>query len=147
MVNVSISDVIRVPPAKAFAYISDFENWPRWQGDMKKAELVSGQRGSVGAKYHYISKAMGQTFDSTLWVTDVKPDHRIDFEGERAGMITPKGTYLVEPAEDGAASRVTLNPHPDMHGLGKLMGAVAKPMISKLQREHLAALKRELERA
>ena len=143
MVDVSVSGTIRVPPARAFAYISDFENWPRWQGDMKERKLVSGERGRVGAKYHYISKAMGQTFDSTLWITDSIPDRRVDFEGERAGMITPRGTYLIAPAEGG--SLVTLNPHPAMHGLAKLMSFMAKPMIRKLQKEHLAALTRELE--
>jgi uncharacterized protein YndB with AHSA1/START domain len=145
MVDVRISGIVRVPPAKAFAYISDFENWPKWQGDMKKTALVKGEAGKVGATYRYVSKAMGQTFDSTLRITRIVPGERVDFEGERAGMITPRGTYLVEPAEGG--SRVTLNPHPEMHGVGKLMAFMAGPMIGKLQREHLAALTRELEHA
>lgn len=144
MVDVSISGTVKVPPAKAFAYIADLENWPRWQSDMKVTKLVKGDTGNVGARYHYVSKAMGQTFDSTLWITNVIPDRRIDFEGERAGMITPKGTYLVEATPDG--SRVTLNPHPEMHGFGKLMAGLAAPRIRRLQREHLAALTRELER-
>jgi uncharacterized protein YndB with AHSA1/START domain len=143
MVDVKISGIVRVPPAKAFAYISDFENWPRWQGDMKRTELVGGERGKKGARYHYVSKAMGQTFDSTLAITNVEPDRRVDFEGEWAGTIKPKGTYLVEPAPEGC--RVTLNPHPDMRGLGKIMAGLAGPMIRRLQRQHLEALTRELE--
>ena len=77
MVDVKVSGIVRVPPEKAFAYITDFANWPRWQDDMKKAELVGGERGKVGARYHYVSKAMGQTLqhlfppqDWVFWRSD-----------------------------------------------------------------------------
>lgn len=145
MVDVNVSGTVRATPADVFAFLADFENWPRWQSDMKTTELVEGQRGQAGAVYHYVSKAMGQTFDSTVRIVRVDPPSEITFEGEWAGMMRPSGRYLVEPAPEGA--RVTLNPHPEARGFGKLMAPLMGLMIRRLNHEHLDALRRAVEGA
>lgn len=144
MVDVKVSGTVRAPPEKVFAFLRDLENWPRWQADMKETKLVEGRTGETGARYRYVSKAMGQTFDSTVRLTEVEPGRRVAFEGEWAGMIRPSGAYWVEPAPGG--SSVTLNPHPEARGFGKLMAPLMGPMIRRLNRQHLDALRREMER-
>ena len=146
MLRWSISPVsgdIRAAPDKVFAFLADLANWPRWQSDMKTTTLVNGQQSQVGATYRYVSKAMGQTFDSTVRLVRVDAPREIAFEGEWAGMIRPSGRYLVEPAGDG--TRVTLNPHPEARGIGRIMAPLLAVMIRRLNRQHLDDLRKVLE--
>ena len=144
MVDVSVTGTVRAAPEDVFAYLADLENWPKWQGDMQSASLASGERGQLGAVYRYVSKAMGMTFDSTVRLTRVDAPHEVAFEGEWTGMIRPYGRYLVEPAPEG--SRVTLNPHPQVRGMGRLMAPLIAFMGRRLNKEHLEALRKELEK-
>ena len=143
MVDVKVSGTVGAPPAAVFGFLADLENWPRWQSDMQSTTLIEGQPGQVGARYRYVSKAMGQTFNSTVTVVRVDPLRELSFEGEWAGTIRPSGRYLVEPAPGG--SRVTLNPHPDARGIGRLMAPLIALMIRRLNRAHLDTLRRLLE--
>jgi uncharacterized protein YndB with AHSA1/START domain len=143
MVDVMVSGIVQAPPADVFNFLADLENWPRWQSDMKSATLVEGMRAQPGAVYRYMSKAMGQTFDSTVRLSRVDAPREVGFEGEWTGMLRPSGRYLVEPATGG--SRVTLNPHPEARGAGRLMAPFIGFMIRRLNRQHLDALRQALE--
>jgi uncharacterized protein YndB with AHSA1/START domain len=145
VVNVTVSGIVNAAPDEVFRFLADLENWPRWQSDMKTTTLVEGQPGQVGARYRYVSKAMGQTFDSTVRLVLVDAPHEVAFEGEWTGMIRPSGSYMVEPAGDG--SRVTLNPHPEARGVGRLLQPLIAMMVRRLNRGHLETLRRELERS
>jgi ribosome-associated toxin RatA of RatAB toxin-antitoxin module len=143
MLNVTVSGVVRAAPAEVFSFLADFANWPRWQSDMQTTSLVEGQPGQVGARYRYVSKAMGQTFDSTVRVVRVEALREVAFEGDWAGMIRPSGRYVVEP--DAQGTRVTLNPYPEARGVGRLISPLLSLMIKRLNRQHLEALRKELE--
>jgi uncharacterized protein YndB with AHSA1/START domain len=143
MVDVSVSGIVRAAPEDVFRFLADLENWPRWQSDMKSTRLTEGQRGELGAVYRYLSKAMGMTFDSTVRLTRVDAPREVAFEGEWTGMIRPVGRYLVEPAPEG--SRITLNPRPEVRGVGRIMEPLITLMGRRLNEEHLEALRRELE--
>jgi uncharacterized protein YndB with AHSA1/START domain len=145
MVDVTVSGTVRAAPDEVFRFLADLENWPRWQSDMKSTTLAGGQAGEVGATYRYVSKAMGQTFDSTVRLVRVNAPREVAFEGEWSGMIRPSGRYLVEPAAEG--SRVTLNPRPEVRGIGRIMEPLIAFMGRRLNREHLEALRRVLEKS
>ena len=138
MVDVTVSAVVAAPPERVFPFMADLSNWPRWQADMKSVSLIEGEAGSVGARYRYLSKAMGQTIDSTIRLVRVDPAREIAFEGEWAGMIRPDGRYLVEI--EGSGTRITLNPHPETRRLGSLLAPLLAMIIRRLNRHHLAAL-------
>jgi uncharacterized protein YndB with AHSA1/START domain len=143
MVDVKVSGIVRAAPERVFSFLADLENWPRWQSDMQTTTLLEGQRGQPGARYRYISKAMGQTFDSTVRLVRVDAPREVAFEGEWAGMIRPSGRYLIESTPEGV--RVTLNPHPEARGFGKLMAPLIGVMIKRLNRKHLDALRQAVE--
>jgi uncharacterized protein YndB with AHSA1/START domain len=144
MVDVTVSGTVRAAPEEVFGFLANLENWPRWQSDMKLTTLAEGHRGEVGAVYRYLSKAMGMTFDSTVRLTRVDVPREVAFEGDWTGMIRPNGRYLVEPAPEG--SRVTLNPRPEVRGIGRIMEPLIAFMGRRLNREHLEALRKELEK-
>ena len=102
--DITVVGFVRADPEVVFRYLADLENWPSWQDDMKSTTLVDGERGQVGARYRYVSKAMGQTFDSTVTLVKVDPPGEVAFEGEWAGMMRPLGRYLVEEATAYAAA-------------------------------------------
>ncbi len=143
VINLEVIGIVRAPVQKVFDYLVELENWPRWQSDMKESRIVAGERGKVGAKYQYLSKAMGQTFNSTVQLSRVEPGRLVEFEGEWVGMIRPNGAYRVEAVPEG--SRVTLNPHPETRGFGSLIAPLMSMMIKGLNRKHLDALRQELE--
>lgn len=142
MIDVRVSGIVKASPEVVLGFLADLANWPRWQHDMQSAELTSGAAGQPGAEYHYVSKAMGQTFDSTARLTRVDPT-QVAFEGDWAGMIRPAGRYIIEPVPEG--TRVTLNPHPEARGLGRLMEPLMGWMIKRLNERHLADLRTALE--
>jgi uncharacterized protein YndB with AHSA1/START domain len=144
MVDVKVRGTMRAAPDAVFAFLADLENWPRWQSDMQTTTLVEGQRAQPGARYRYISKAMGQTFDSTIRLVRADAPREVAFEGEWAGMIRPSGRYLIEPAPEGTL--VTLNPHPETRGLGMVMAPLIGIMIKRLNRKHLDDLRHAVER-
>jgi uncharacterized protein YndB with AHSA1/START domain len=144
MVDVKVSGTVRAAPDAVFGFLADFENWPRWQSDMQVTTLVEGQQGEAGARYRYVSKAMGQTFDSTVTVVRADAPREVAFEGEWTGMIRPSGRYVVEAAPGG--SRVTLNPHPEARGVGRIMAPLLAVMIKRLQRQHLDAIRQAIEK-
>jgi ribosome-associated toxin RatA of RatAB toxin-antitoxin module len=144
MVDVRVSGTVRASPDDVYQFLADLENWPRWQSDMKVTELTDGAPGHVGAQYRYVSKAMGQTFDSTVRLSRAEAPREVAFEGEWTGMIRPSGRYLIEPAPEG--SRVTLNPHPETRGVGRLMAPLMGLMIKRLNGQHLETLRRAVER-
>src|SRR5947208_13054327 len=109
MVDVTVSGIVRAPPSEVFAFLADLGNWPRWQSDMQTTTLLEGQPATVAARYRYVSKAMGQTIDSTVRLVRVDAEREVAFEGEWAGMIRPTGPYLVVPTQDGDG--VSVNPH------------------------------------
>lgn len=74
----------------------------------------------------------------------VDAPREVAFEGEWTGMIRPSGRYLVEPAAEG--SRVTLNPRPEVRGLWRIMEPLITFAGRRLNREHLEALREQLER-
>jgi ribosome-associated toxin RatA of RatAB toxin-antitoxin module len=100
--DITVSGVVPAAPDDLFRFLADLANWPRWQSDMQTTTLIDGQPGEVGARYRYVSKAMGQTFDSTVRLANVDAPREVTFEGEWTGMIRPSGRYLVEPAPDGS---------------------------------------------
>jgi carbon monoxide dehydrogenase subunit G len=144
MVDVTVSGVVRAAPDVVFAFLADLENWPHWQADMQTTTLAEGEAGQAGAVYRYVSKAMGQTFDSTVRLARVDAPREVAFEGEWAGMVRPSGRYLVEPAAEG--TRVTLNPHPETRGVGRILAPLIGLMIKRLNQRHLDALRQVLER-
>jgi len=143
MVDVTVNGPVRSDPATVYRYLAELSNWPRWQSDMKSSTLVTGTPGEFGATYRYVSKAMGQTFDSTVRIVRADGSREIAFEGDWAGMMRPNGRYLVEPAPGG--STVTLNPHSDARGVAKVLAPLMAMMIRRLNLKHLADLRRELE--
>ena len=77
MVTVQVEIDIKHPAVKTFAFISNFENNPKWQKGMQKCTIVTSGDLRVGTQYHQEAKFLGKDIISTFEVTDYIPGQMI----------------------------------------------------------------------
>ena len=71
MIDVQKSVVINRPVAEVFAYMTDPENTPKWQGGVE-AVITHGPSDKVGSQYTEVRKFMGQEMKSPLEITAIE---------------------------------------------------------------------------
>ncbi len=138
MIDVQVSAVIPQPAEVVFAFVADFENWPRWEDHIAEVHRISpdGHQG-VGARYRYVARASGRSIPSTFVVTQYQPSKTLAFESDWAGPLKLKGQFAFEPVTEG--TRVTIHLQPHLRATFKLL----EPKIARgLRRAH----ERDLER-
>jgi len=77
VIRVETSVVISRPPEEVFAYISNFENNPRWQGGMKEARFISQGPLGVGSTYTQVATFLGRRVESSFEVIDYQPNRLV----------------------------------------------------------------------
>ncbi|MGI9545410.1 MAG: SRPBCC family protein [Cyclobacteriaceae bacterium] len=77
MITVKVEIEIKHPPAKTFAFISNFENNPKWQEGMQKCTVVTPGDLQVGTQYNQEAKFLGKDIISTFEVTDYTPGQMV----------------------------------------------------------------------
>jgi hypothetical protein len=144
MVNVIVSGNVRAAPEEVFRFLADLENWPRWQSDMKSTKLAEGQPqpGRRGLSIPLEGDGHDLRLD--------RPTHprrrpaRNCIRRRVDGHDPPKRPLSRRAGAGG--SRVTLNPRPEVRGIGRIMEPLIAFMGRRLNQEHLDALRKELEK-
>ena len=143
MINVQASTVIKRPVEDVFAFVSNFENHPKWEMNFQRVKLLTSSPTGVGTTYECELKLPGQSAKSKFEITEYEANKKIAFEGEAAGPAKPKGSFLFEPVPDG--TKLTLLPRPEFRGFFKLLEPMMAGYVRKQNEEHLTNLKRLLE--
>ena len=143
MVDVKVSGTVGAPPAAVFGFLADLENWPRWQSDMQSTTLIEGQPGQVERATAYVSKAMGQTFNSTVTVVRVDLLRELRSRANGPGRSARAVATPSSPRLAGVAVTLIRTPRPA--DIGRLMAPLIALMIRRLNRQHLETLRRLLE--
>ncbi|MEQ9324908.1 MAG: SRPBCC family protein [Polyangiaceae bacterium] len=127
------------PAEEVFAFVSDFENNPRWQGGMVSCEWTSEQTKVVGATYVQHAKFMGKRIDTHFVVTELVPGARVSIESTKS-TFPIQVTRSVEPIGERRC-RVTA------HVRGQPTGLMAwmTPMVRHSIRGDYARLETLLE--
>ena len=131
-------------PDDVFAYLSDLGRHHEWQSALVNTEVVTEGPTRLGSRAKDTRKVpMGkQTF--TYEITEFDPPKRTSFK-MMDGPIRPVGRVEVEPLDEGARSRVTLELDFEGHGIGRLL----LPLVRRDARKHVpldqAQLKERLE--
>jgi uncharacterized protein YndB with AHSA1/START domain len=119
MAPIVVTTDIAKPPAEVFAYVTDPSHLPEWQ-----ASAVSVKTDDVpirvGSRVVVTRRAGPREMDMTVEVIELEPptSWRLrGIDGPVRGNV--KGT--IEPLDDGARSRVTINLDFDGHGIGKVL--------------------------
>jgi uncharacterized protein YndB with AHSA1/START domain len=142
MIKVETSVVISRSPEAVFAYISNFENNPRWQGGMREARFTSHGPLGVGSTYAQVATFLGRRVESTFEVIDYQPN-RLVKATSTSGSFPITFTRIVEPVDAG--TKVVAIVEGDATGFFKLAQPLLARMVQRSVDADYANLKQILE--
>jgi uncharacterized protein YndB with AHSA1/START domain len=134
------------PPEEVFSYVTDPSRLAEWQESVVSARSEGGGPPAVGSKAITLRRVGRRERTMTMEMTNMSPPRSWavrGIDGPIRGIVN--GT--VEPLDDGARSRVTIELDFEGHGLGKLL--VPLVVRRQAQREmpvNVRNLKERLER-
>ncbi len=77
MIEVTTTVEVAIPAARAFAFVADAENNPRWQRGMRSCRWATDEETHVGSIYHQEARFLGRPIRSTFAVTSFEPGRSI----------------------------------------------------------------------
>ena len=124
MRHVERSADLPVAPERAFAFLADLDNLPRWQSGVRRAEQLTPGPIAVGSTARVVTEILGQDVEADLRVTELDPPRRLVMATEVAG-IKVDAILTLEPRDGG--SRATFGM--DIAG-GGLFGGAMEGMVA-----------------
>jgi uncharacterized membrane protein len=132
-------------PEDVFAYIDDLGRHGEWQDQIVSTKVEKDGPTRVGSRATDKRRLPGGTREITYEIVEHDPPRKVSFRGVN-GPVRPVGTVTVEPLDDGARSRVTLEFDFEGHGIGKLLVPLAAMNARKEIPKTQTRLKERLER-
>ncbi len=120
---------IERPAAEVFAFVSDFENNPRWQSGMKACRWTSETREDVGATYAQEARFLGRRIETHFRVTEFEPGASVSIESTR-GTFPIQVTRRVEPMGD-VRCRVVAHIRGQPTGVLRLFGGMVQRSVAR----------------
>jgi uncharacterized protein YndB with AHSA1/START domain len=106
-------------PEDVFAYVTDPSHLPEWQESVVDVERLNAPVG-VGTRVAMTRQAGPRKMTMTSEITELEPPHRWAVRGVD-GPVRGNVTGRVEPLDEGARSRVTIELDLHGHGVGRLL--------------------------
>ena len=128
MVRITSAISIKRKPEQVFAYLSNFENNPKWQSGMVKARFTSEPPLAIGSTYTQEAKFMGRQVHSNFTVSDYEPGRLVKIS-TTSGSFPITVTRIVEPAEDGCLVRAIVEG--DATGFIKVVEPLMQLMVKR----------------
>ena len=146
MTRVAIDITIECAADEIFAYISNFENNPLWQGGMKEAHFTSDGPLAVGSTYKQMASFLGRRIETNFEVLEYEPGKRVKAKST-SGTFPIQFTRWVETLDEGASpkTRVQALIEGEAGGIFKLFGPLLDRMVRKSIESDYANLKRIME--
>jgi len=130
----------RMPP-DVFEFVSNLENFPKWNYAIVETRKTSEGPLTVGTTYRQV-RSLPKRSEETLEVTELDPDRRFAVQG---GLGPFEGTLTYEFEEIGGGTRLTNNVDLEARGIARLAVPIASGRVRGAVAENLEALKRLLE--
>ena len=133
------------PPQEVFQYVTEPARIPEWQESAVDARVEGGGPPAVGSRV-VVTRRVGRGERAmTTEVTDLTPPRSWGGRGID-GPVRGIFNGTVEPLDDGARSRVTIELDFEGHGLGKLLvPLLVRPQVRKEMPRNMETLKARLE--
>jgi len=142
MITVETTVQIERPSDEVFAYISNFENNPKWQSGQLEAKFSTEEPLRLGSTYDQVAKFLGRRIVSTFEVLEYEPNRKVK-AASTSGSFPITFTRLVEP--NGEGTEVTAIIEGDASGFFKLAEPLLKSMVQKSVDSDYQNLKRIME--
>ena len=132
-------------PEDVFAYLDQLEKHGEWQPAIVSTSAVTDAVVRVGTRATDRRRIPGGVkVNMTYEIVEHDPPHRLRFEIIN-GPVRPVGTVTIEPRDEGARSRLTLEIDFRGHGFGKLLAPMARRQAVKQVPADQQRLKQRLE--
>jgi uncharacterized protein YndB with AHSA1/START domain len=133
--------VIGRPIEDVFAFLSNFENVPKWNYAIVETRKVSQGAGGVGTIYRQV-RSVPRRSEESFEVTTYDPPRRLEIQGQ-LGPFPSRLSYALDALPEG--TRVTNSVELELRGPGRLLGPVAVPRVRDAVGANLRKLKELLE--
>ena len=133
MISRSIEDV--------FAFLSDFENVPKWNYAIVETRKVSEGPIGVGTIYQQVRSAPSQS-EERFEVTAFDAPRYVEIRGQ-LGPFPSRLSYAVDATPEG--TRVTNSVELELRGRRRLLGRAIVPRVRNAVAANLSKLKQLLE--
>lgn len=132
-------------PEDVFAYVDDLSRHHEWDDQIVSTSVETDGPTRVGTRATDTRKVPMGKQEIAYEITEHDAPRRAAFRGVR-GPVRANGVMTVEPLDDGARSRVTIDLELEGHGLvGKLLAPIANRDARKNVPKSQAKLKEQLE--
>jgi uncharacterized protein YndB with AHSA1/START domain len=130
---------------EVFSYVTDPSRFPEWQQGVVSGRMEGGGTHGVGARCITTRRIGGAERAATSEVTEMSPPRSWAVRG-LDGPIRAIVNVTVEPLNEPARSRVTIEVDFEGHGIGKLLvPLVVRRQAAKEMPTNLQTLKERLE--
>lgn len=134
--------IVDRPPDEVFAFVSNFENNPKWQSGMRAAWFTTPPPLAIGSRYEQVAEFLGKRIVSTFEVVAFEPGRMVKATTVE-GSFPITFTRRVEPARGG--SRVSAEVEGDASGFFRIAAPLLRLMVQRSVRKDYGRLQRLLE--
>jgi hypothetical protein len=121
-------------PEDVFAYLDQLDRHKEWDDQIIETRVETVGPTRVGTRATDTRKVPIGKQKISYEITEHDAPRRAAFRGV-TGPVRPVGAVTVEPLDDGARSRMTLEIELEGHGIGKLLA----PLANRDARKHVPA--------
>jgi hypothetical protein len=132
------------PPEDVFSYVTDIPRFREWQESLVRAQLEGDGPVAAGSRVIQTRRTPVGERTMTMEVTEYSPPRAYAFRGID-GPIRAIGRGTVEPLEDGARSRFTIELDFEGQGIGKLLVPLVRRQARREVPRNQQRLKKLLE--
>jgi uncharacterized membrane protein len=140
--TIKVSIIVNRPVDQVFAYVTDFNTWPRWESGLLQAEQTSEGPLNVGTTFRGTNQALGQRMEWTSEVTGYVPGKSWEQKIVSKGWSTEE-SLAFEPFENG--TKLSLVSKLEIGGLLRLLAPFVSRKMQKQMERNLVNLKDILE--
>lgn len=141
---ITYSTDINRSPQDVFAYVAELDRHGEWQDAIVKARKEPPGPTRIGTRNIETRKVPGGPREFTSEVIEYDPPKRMVAQG-LDGPLRPTVTVMVEPLDNGARSRFTLQLDLKGYGIGKIFALMARRSAREQIPKDQARLKQILE--
>jgi hypothetical protein len=142
MFTYEISTEVAVPPETAFAWVSDLENIPKWQGGVFKSEIITPPPIRIGTRFRETFRVMGLRLTADCEVTTLARPSAFGFVAEGPQMRY-RSALLFEAIPGG--TKITGRSTTAMRGVWRLLEPLVKAEGRREIKAEFARLKAAIE--
>ncbi len=136
--KLEISTVINRPVEEVFAFVSNFENEPKWRSGGSEVKKTSAGPIGVGTTYRTVIRLLGRRLEGEFEITEYEPNRGCATKS-KSGPFPFGGRVTVERVEGSTRINYTLEGQPG--GFFKLAEPLLVSIIQRQGQADLANLK------